>query len=279
MMKTPAILDNGEYAAWTTEGTSGPEIGPKFFLKLFDPRFRKSAFILLYAVMALSFWRYTEPAPSLLDQRVIANLSSSYVDKQGGSRPPFSWTSIDGWKCFLQGEKRTLKAFILMGILPLVFVKLLFREKLSDYGISWGNRFTIRSILLFSPFFIFLGWMTSVDPRFALIYPCNPMASGSPSVMLIHSIFLFFLYYFAWEFFFRGFMIYGLIPSCGLINAVLISTLTSAMLHFGHPLIEVFGAVGGGLFWGLLARRTESIVPVIVQHALMGIALNYFIVF
>ncbi|MBQ3454706.1 MAG: CPBP family intramembrane metalloprotease [Thermoguttaceae bacterium] len=253
------------------EPTSGPAIGPRTFLKLFDPRYRKAAFILLYAMMVLTYWRYLSPAPQLLDRRFLA--SSAFAETISAESPAPEEVTL---KTFLAGEKRTFSAFLLMGLIPALLVKFLFKENPRDYGIALGNRFTIRSILLFTPVVVGITYLGSA-PAYRFIYPYNPGAALSPTLFWLHSLLLLLFYYTGWEFFFRGFMLHGLIPSCGLINAILISTMASAMLHYGHPISEVFGAVGVGLFWGLLARRTESILSGIIQHSAVGIAINWFI--
>lgn len=256
----------------------GAVIGPKSVLTMFrGPQFKPTV-ILLYAALALSLWRYIPPAPRLADERAAA----AAVTPSAAIAPPAaispSTGDAMGWSPFFQGEIRVFAAFFVMGIIPALIVRFVFHEKLADYGVRLGNFFTLRSLLIFTPVMILLGYLASLNGGFTLIYPYNPNASTSAGRFVLDSVLLFFLYYTAWEFMFRGLMLHGLIDSCGIYNAVLISALASAMLHFGHPLTEVLGAVGGGVFWGLLALRTKSILSGAVQHAALGIALNAFLV-
>lgn len=242
----------------------GPKTaGPKTVIAMFRSGHFKPTIILLYAALALSLWRYIPPAPRLVDERAAAVVSGTETAFNGS---------------FVRGETRIFAAFLLMGVIPALIVKFVFREKLTDYGVRFGNFFTLRSILIFTPVMILLGYLASSNGGFAAIYPYNPYAADSWTWFLLHAALFFALYYTAWEFMFRGFMLRGLSDSCGVFNAVWISTLASVMLHYGHPFTEVAGSIGGGVFWGLLALRTGSILSGTVQHAALGITVDFFIV-
>jgi membrane protease YdiL (CAAX protease family) len=61
------------------------------------------------------------------------------------------------------------------------------------------------------------------------------------------------------------------------VNAVLIQTAASALLHIGSPATETFGAILAGLLWGALALRTRSLLSGLGQHYVLGISLDAFI--
>jgi hypothetical protein len=123
------------------------------------------------------------------------------------------------------------------------------------------------------------------------------------------------LYYVPWEFFFRGFLLFpfalaaeralgfreaataeralaprgaaadaegsadGAAETRAIIAAlVLFQTIPSTMLHVGHPLSELSGAVVAGIAFGILAWKTRSIVPGLILHAALGIGTDGFIV-
>ena len=150
---------------------------------------------------------------------------------------------------------------MLLGVVPAVVVKLLFRERLSDYGVGLGvARRTWWSLALFTPVFLAAAYGASLDPEFLAKFPINPQAGSSPSMFAVHAV-TYGLFYLGWEFYFRGFLLFGLRDSLGAVNAVLIQTLASALLHIGSPATESFGAVLGGLLWGALALRIARCCP------------------
>jgi membrane protease YdiL (CAAX protease family) len=70
----------------------------------------------------------------------------------------------------------------------------------------------------------------------------------------------------AWEFIWRGFLLFGLEPKFGY-YAVLFQMIPFVILHNGKPAIETFGAIIAGLALGILALRTRSILYCIITHA------------
>ncbi len=218
-----------------------------------SPFFSRSTGILFYVVLATAVWKCTVlPISDFRD----------------------AWT-----ESFLLGTFKQIGAFILFGLIPLGIVKFVFRQKLSDYGLCVGDRRkTLRSFLIMVPVMIAVAVATGFNPNFYDVYPFNPAlrpqnAHVSVSIFVVNAV-LYLGYYFGWEFLFRGFLQHGLKDSCGWGNAVLIQTMASTMLHFGHPPGEVFGSVLAGIFWGLLAVRTGSILSGFLQHSLLGIVLD-----
>ena len=283
-----------------------------FVFDLISPQNRKATIILCYAVFALTLWKYLPPAPRFADPEtgkcvlndqtfendnfgaVFGNSNNVSVPKKSTENSTESLNSpsikpLDGTLSaettplrFLWGARKHWAAFFLMGVFPMLIVKFVFREKLSDYGVGWGDRTrTIRSFLTFAPLLLALGWASGLGDAgraFYTVYPYNPAAGVSWNALILHTVSYFCLYYFAWEFMFRGFLLRGLAPTVGFSTAVWIQVVISTALHFGHPASETFGCIAGGLLWGFLALRTRSIFAGWGQHALLGIALDWSLV-
>lgn len=276
-----------------------------FIVDLVSPQNRKATIILCYAVFALTLWKYLPPAPRFADpetgkcvlnaqtlekadvgavfKKSNADLTSKNSTESLNSTPI---KPLDGRLSaettpsrFFGGARKHWAAFFLMGVFPMLIVKFVFREKLSDYGVGWGERKrTIRSFCMLAPILFAVGWASGLGDAgraFYAVYPYNPAAGVSWTTLIIHTVSYFCLYYFAWEFMFRGFLLRGLAPTTGFSTAVWIQVVISTALHFGHPASETFGCIAGGLLWGFLALRTRSIFAGWGQHALLGIALDW----
>ena len=169
--------------------------------------------------------------------------------------------------------------FVLAGLVPALIVKVVFRERLRDYGVGLGNRGrTAGSFLVMAPMFLVIAYVASHIPSIRSYYPVNPSAGESPAFFGMHAL-TYVLFYMGWEFHFRGFMQVGLKDSMGLANAVFIQVMASTLLHIGTPGLEAYGAILGGLWWGFLVYTNRSILSGMLQHMLLGLALDFFIAF
>ena len=168
-------------------------------------------------------------------------------------------------------------ALLLLGLLPALIVKLVFREKLVDYGVGLGNRLrTVRTFLIFAPVVLLIAYLSAGSASLASEYPINHLARVSGWGFTLHAL-TYLLFYLGWEFQFRGFMQHGLKELMGATNALLVQVLASVLLHLGKPVSEIYAAIAGGLLWGLLAYRSRSLLSGMLQHFLLGIALDWFI--
>ncbi|MDR0327577.1 MAG: CPBP family intramembrane metalloprotease [Planctomycetaceae bacterium] len=217
----------------------------------------KPIVILLYAVLATTIWKY-------------------YAFPRFETEP----TLADFWR----GATPCFAALVLFGLIPMGIVKWIFREQLADYGLRLGiARRTLRTFAMAVPMIVGIAILTGHNAAFFDVYPLNATLRQqhtpiSVHVFVIHTI-CYLGYYIGWEFLFRGFVQHGLSERCGIPTAVLIQTTVSAMLHYGHPASEVFAAVIAGLVWGCIAYRTRSLLSGFGQHALLGIVMDWVLVF
>lgn len=155
--------------------------------------------------------------------------------------------------------------FFTLFIFSALIIKFVFKEKLSDYGLKFGD---IKTGLWFSLIFllvmILLIWFVSATPAFAEKYPLLNSAKDSWGIFLIFEAGML-VYMIAWEFVWRGFMLFGLEKKFGYYS-VLIQMIPFVILHNGKPFLETFGAIFGGIALGILALRTRSVYYCIIIH-------------
>lgn len=186
----------------------------------------------------------------------------------------------------LGGDPKVLAAvycfvacFVLLGLIPALIVKFVFRERLADYGVQLGIRKrTFRTMAILVPLFLAGGYMGSFDPAMRAYYPINAHAGVSGAMFALHAA-TYFLFYLGWEFGFRGFLQVGLRGSMGEVNALLVQVLASCALHFGRPASETYLSILGGILWGVLAFRTRSLLSGTVQHYTLALSLDWFLCF
>jgi len=155
--------------------------------------------------------------------------------------------------------------FFTFFILGSIIIKFGFKEKLSDYGLQFGDvKVGLSFSLLFLLVMIILVWFVSATPVFAEKYPHLLSAKSDWDTLFIYEAGML-LYMIAWEFIWRGFMLFGLEKRFGG-YAVLMQMIPFVILHNGKPFLETLGAIFGGIALGILALRTRSIYYCVVTH-------------
>lgn len=155
--------------------------------------------------------------------------------------------------------------FFTFFILSLLIIRFGLKEKLSDFGFKIGDYKTGLSISLFFIFvMVIIIWFVSATPSFAEKYPHLSSAKTNWNTFLIFESGML-IYMIAWEFIWRGFMLFGLEKKFGYYS-VLIQMIPFVILHNGKPFLETIGAIFGGIALGILALRTRSFYYCVLTH-------------
>ena len=154
----------------------------------------------------------------------------------------------------------------LMLVIPLTLIPLVLRQKPSDFGFRIGDwRFGLKSSLVFIIVMLPVLWIASGSESFAKTYPQGgPFVRENISVLLYYELFVGF-YMLAWEFFWRGYMMFGLKQKFGY-YAILIQMVPFFILHRGKPEIETFASIFAGLILGIQAWRANSFIYCFIVH-------------
>jgi len=83
------------------------------------------------------------------------------------------------------------------------------------------------------------------------------------------------LHMFAWEFLFRGYMLFGLERSIRK-SSIFVQTIPFVLLHLGKPFLETLSCIPGGFILGYIAYRTRSFLPCFVIHFGMYMMMAFF---
>jgi membrane protease YdiL (CAAX protease family) len=188
-----------------------------------------------------------------------------------------TFPSISG---FGSSSYMLISMFILMGLLPVVVVLLIFKEPLKDYGLKlgdWRKGLPLTIFLIIAIVAIML-YPSSQTLEFRDVYPFDKGAGDSVFAFLHFELLRGLFFYTAWEFFFRGFMLFGLRKFVGDWIAICIQTIPSCLWHIGLPTGEIFASIAAGILFGIIAVRTSSILWVFILHYLIGVFLDLFIV-
>lgn len=163
-------------------------------------------------------------------------------------------------------------------VVPALFVRFGLRDRLGRYGFRWPG---LRSLL----FHAGLAWLTmlpfvlwfSTRPEFQAFYPSPAFPPARQH--WIGLLFLWFLHHapqlFATEFCFRGFLLFPLARSLGVVRAILVQTAPYVLLHQDKPPLELAQAAWGGVIFAWVAWRTGSFLPAFLAHWAVAVAMDW----
>ncbi len=164
---------------------------------------------------------------------------------------------------------------IILFVIPVLIIKFLFKEKIKNYGVNLKNLKYGLLIILFSIIIILpVTYIISLSKEFSNFYPMYQGLNQNIKIFLMYESFLL-LFLFAWEFIWRGFMLFGLEEKFGWYS-IFIQMLPFVILHNGKPVLETFSSILGAIFLGALALRTRSIIYGFIIHTAIIISLEIY---
>ena len=158
---------------------------------------------------------------------------------------------------------------------PMLMIMFVFREEPSEYGFGLGQ--SKRVIWITAA--LFVGLLVILVPAsrlgdfqnsypifkgFAFFQNGGPFTEGDIPA-LVYGWASYGLYMFCWEFFFRGYLLFGLARTIKW-PAVIVQAIPFMLLHYGKPPSEVIMSFPAGIILGMLALRAKSFVPGFVLH-------------
>ncbi len=169
--------------------------------------------------------------------------------------------------------------FILTGLLPFCYLIFFVKKPLAEFGLGFGNyKLGLKIIGVLTPFVILpMIWVAAQMPDIRQEYPMARILFYKSDLFWQYELVYVLLYYIAWEFFFRGFLLFGLAKEFGIIHAILIQTISSCLIHLGKPEGETLGSILTGIVFGYIAIRTKSIWYVWILHFTIGVLTDYFV--
>ncbi len=167
--------------------------------------------------------------------------------------------------------------FVILFAVPALIITVIWKEKLSAYGLRWGDSRAWGSyLILYALIMVPVVIIVSRLPAFQQYYPRYEWARTEPGAVVL-SIAGWGVYFFAWEFFFRGFLLNLLAPRYGAF-AIIIQTVPFVMMHFPKLETECFASLIAGLALGLMAYRGKSFLGTWLLHWGVAAAVDLLII-
>ncbi|HEX5324230.1 MAG TPA: CPBP family intramembrane glutamic endopeptidase [Capsulimonadaceae bacterium] len=189
----------------------------------------------------------------------------------------------------------------LLLFVPLCLILLFLRQSPAHFGVARGDRrqglkwagiawLAMLPLLIFTAtrpdFQTYYGESLSQALGYGARYAYSPYLRPhvAPAGLLYYEMGTGF-YLFCWEFFFRGFLLFGLARArfIGPIGAIVLQAIPFTLLHWSlvpaasKPPLEIASAFFGALALGALAWRTRSFVYGFLVHWAVSITLDLFL--
>lgn len=152
---------------------------------------------------------------------------------------------------------------------------LLMREPLKSYGLGLGKvklglKICLLFYVLYAPLFVIFFASSGFQEHYGVI---TKNITSWPQFWWKEGPAVFF-FMLKTEFFFRGFLLFGIKKRYGAYAAILLTMIPFVLVHLVKPEIETFGAFPVGLALAYLAIRTESIWYGFLLHWSLALSLN-----
>jgi uncharacterized protein len=205
---------------------------------------RPMAYLALGLVLQAAYWTLGSPGPQLA----------------GAPRDLGTAAAAVGW------------AALLLLVVPLAL--LLVRRELPDgLLLGWGDwRFGLTVTALVGALAVVGMGIGARFPDVQATYPWPGAWAGATLLHLLAWAGIYAVYYVAFEFFYRGFLLRTLEPAWGLPAAIWVQTVASTLVHLGKPLPETLLAIPFGLLFAVLAVRGRSLLWPILLHLVIGLS-------
>ncbi len=186
------------------------------------------------------------------------------------------WISNPETREIASGSYWALFSFATYFFIPWLVIRLVFRERLADYGFKphgalkdWPIYIVFLSVML-----PLLFWV-SRQQHFQQTYPFYHLRLDEPLWPYFWAWeACYFLQFVGLEFFFRGFMVHGTKHRFG-VYAIFVMAVPYCMIHFQKPMLETCGALIAGVALGFMSLKTRSIWMGAAIHMTVALSMDF----
>lgn len=193
---------------------------------------------------------------------------------QRGAAPWFTVT-----RRALPANSAFIGTLIAFGLGPFLLARSVLSRSPYSLGLGLGNYREALKVLAWAvPVAVAAGYVGARSPAIAAVYPLGGALEADPAAFAVHAGF-YLLYYLGFEYLFRGFLLLGTKDDIGPAAANLLQACLVTAFHFGKPGMEMAAAFPASLLFGWATLRTGSIWCALAAHWIVGVSLDFFLVF
>jgi membrane protease YdiL (CAAX protease family) len=181
---------------------------------------------------------------------------------------------------------------------PLCFILICLRREASEFGLGPGDLkrgalFALTGFLLFLPVILIIAptseaqnyYIGNLLTQSRAVFGVRLSVGGGYTGgtidwgrLVFHEC-VFGFYMFCWEWFFRGFLLFGIRKALPDWFAVGIQAVLFFALHWGKPMPELYSSLAGGLLLGVAALRLRSFLPCFFIHWAIAMTFDFAVLY
>ena len=175
-------------------------------------------------------------------------------------------------------------SFVLFFVIGSLFSRFALKNNARKMGLGFGDyKLGLKLCLIALAVVPLVALSTVLSPNMTSTYPLVDFSTYGKWYYILGYFISYFLYYVGWEFLFRSILLFSCEEKCGVLGAIVITTMISALVHssiagFGKPMVETLSAIPAGLIFGYITSKTKSIWYSLFIHMLVGFLTDMFIV-
>jgi len=168
-----------------------------------------------------------------------------------------------------------LTGVFFFGFVSLLLISFYLPRDISFFGTAPPNMSTLVWLLVLSVVIIPMNYFNSRNPENLAQYPQVRNSEWSFSLVTLSAL-SWIAYLLAYEFLFRGFLLFSSIPVLGVWPSVLLNSAIYSLVHIPKGSRETLGAIPFGIFLSYLAIETGSFWIAFFAHVVLALSNEWF---
>jgi membrane protease YdiL (CAAX protease family) len=170
---------------------------------------------------------------------------------------------------------RRISGVFIFGFIPMLLIRILLKQDLSEYGLAVPGIKSIMWTSILAVIIIPVNYYNSKSPANLLQYPQIRTRIWSWDLLILSAL-SWIAYMFAYEFLFRGFLLFSAIHVLGVWPAVIINTGVYSLVHIPKGLKETLGAIPFGMLLCFLSIKAGNIWIAFFSHCILALSNEWF---
>lgn len=181
--------------------------------------------------------------------------------------PALAWAYVPDAERALRSDARPLAWGAIAGVVLVMAGMARGGVPWRDWGLGLGDfAWWRRPVgLLLAGIFVGIPLTVWLFPQFAEFYPRYRPARTDLTQLVLYELAMG-VYMFCWEFYFRGYLLFGMARTVGPTASILIQAFPFFLLHQNKPEPEMVSSWFGGILMGWLCWRSKSTWPSFLLH-------------